>query len=135
LYTVRNKNEEEERIGAESQIVIARLTKRLFVCTLSLFLKNMKKFPAFSYQCSCATPRACLASVCRSALQTELPRVIRNLAISHQTTIMGEISGSEKSLSDAAAAGELTADAKILNMIEFFGPLESPLQGPVTGSI
>jgi hypothetical protein len=39
-----------------------------------------------------------------------------------------EISGSEKSLSDAAAAGELTADAKILNMIEFFGPLESPLQ-------
>jgi hypothetical protein len=39
-----------------------------------------------------------------------------------------EISGSEKSLSDAAAAGELTSDAKIINMIEFFGPLESPLQ-------
>ena len=39
-----------------------------------------------------------------------------------------EISGSEKSFSDAAAAGELTSDAKIINMIEFFGPLESPLQ-------
>jgi hypothetical protein len=39
-----------------------------------------------------------------------------------------EISGSEKSLSDAAAAGELTSDAKIINMIAFFGPLESPLQ-------
>ncbi len=39
-----------------------------------------------------------------------------------------EISGSEKSLSDAAAAGELTSDAKIINMMEFFGPLESPLQ-------
>jgi hypothetical protein len=39
-----------------------------------------------------------------------------------------ELSGSEKSLSDAAAAGELTSDAKIINMIEFFGPLESPLQ-------
>jgi hypothetical protein len=39
-----------------------------------------------------------------------------------------ELSGSEKSLYDAAAAGELTSDAKIINMIEFFGPLESPLQ-------
>ncbi len=39
-----------------------------------------------------------------------------------------EISGSEKSLSDAAAAGALTSEAKIVNMIEFFGPLESPLQ-------
>ncbi len=39
-----------------------------------------------------------------------------------------ELSGSEKSLSDTAAAGELTSDAKIINMIEFFGPLESPLQ-------
>ena len=39
-----------------------------------------------------------------------------------------ELSGSEKCLSDAAAAGELTSDAKIINMIEFFGPLESPLQ-------
>jgi hypothetical protein len=39
-----------------------------------------------------------------------------------------EISGSEKSLSDAAAAGALTSEAKILNILEFFGPLEFPLQ-------
>jgi hypothetical protein len=39
-----------------------------------------------------------------------------------------EISGSEKSLSDAAAAGKRTAEARILNILEFFGPLESPLQ-------
>ncbi len=39
-----------------------------------------------------------------------------------------EISGSEKSLSDAATAGALTSEAKIINMLEFFGPLESPLQ-------
>jgi hypothetical protein len=39
-----------------------------------------------------------------------------------------EISRSEKSLSDAAAAGALTSEAKILNILEFFGPLESPLQ-------
>jgi hypothetical protein len=39
-----------------------------------------------------------------------------------------EISGSEKSLTDAAAAGNLTSDAKILNILEFFGPRESPLQ-------
>ncbi len=39
-----------------------------------------------------------------------------------------EISGSEKSLIDAAAAGKRTTDARILNILEFFGPLESPLQ-------
>jgi hypothetical protein len=39
-----------------------------------------------------------------------------------------EISGSEKSLSDAAAAGKRTEEARILNVLEFFGPLESPLQ-------
>ncbi len=39
-----------------------------------------------------------------------------------------EISGSEKSLSEAAAAGKRTAEARILNMLEFFGPLESLLQ-------
>jgi hypothetical protein len=39
-----------------------------------------------------------------------------------------EISGSEKSLSDAAAAGAQTSEAKIINLLEFFGPLESPLQ-------
>ncbi len=39
-----------------------------------------------------------------------------------------EISGSEKSLSEAAAAGKRTAEARILNVLEFFGPLESPLQ-------
>jgi hypothetical protein len=39
-----------------------------------------------------------------------------------------EISGSEKSLTDAAAAGALTSEARILNILEFFGPLESPLQ-------
>ncbi len=39
-----------------------------------------------------------------------------------------EISGSEKSLSDAAAAGALTSEAKVLNILEFFGTLESPLQ-------
>jgi hypothetical protein len=39
-----------------------------------------------------------------------------------------EISGSEKSLVDAAAAGKRTTDARILNILEFFGPLESPLQ-------
>ncbi len=39
-----------------------------------------------------------------------------------------EISGSEKSLTDAAAAGVLTSEARILNILEFFGPLESPLQ-------
>ncbi len=35
---------------------------------------------------------------------------------------------SEKSLSEAAAAGKRTAEARILNVLEFFGPLESPLQ-------
>ncbi len=39
-----------------------------------------------------------------------------------------EISGSETSLPDAAAAGALTSEAKIINILEFFGPLESPLQ-------
>jgi hypothetical protein len=39
-----------------------------------------------------------------------------------------EISGSEKSLSDAAAAGALASEAKIINLLEFFGPRESPLQ-------
>jgi hypothetical protein len=39
-----------------------------------------------------------------------------------------EISGSEKSLTDAAAAGNLTSDAKILNILEFFGSRKSPLQ-------
>jgi hypothetical protein len=39
-----------------------------------------------------------------------------------------EFSGSEKSLSDAAAAGALTSEAKIINILEFFGLLESPLQ-------
>ena len=39
-----------------------------------------------------------------------------------------EISRSEKSLSEAAAAGKRTAEARILNVLEFFGPLESPLQ-------
>ncbi len=39
-----------------------------------------------------------------------------------------EISGSEKSLTDAAAAGALTSEARILNILEFFGLLESPLQ-------
>jgi hypothetical protein len=43
-----------------------------------------------------------------------------------------EISGSEKSLSDAAAAGNRTAEARILNVLEFFGPLESPLQDLTT---
>ncbi len=39
-----------------------------------------------------------------------------------------EISGSEKSLNDAAAAGKRTMEARVLNILEFFGPLESPLQ-------
>jgi hypothetical protein len=39
-----------------------------------------------------------------------------------------QISGSEKSLTDAAAAGERTMEARILNILEFFGSLESPLQ-------
>ncbi len=43
-----------------------------------------------------------------------------------------EISGSEKSLSDAAAACNRTAEARILNVLEFFGPLESPLQDLTT---
>jgi hypothetical protein len=34
----------------------------------------------------------------------------------------------KKSLTDAAAAGALTSEARILNILEFFGPLESPLQ-------
>jgi hypothetical protein len=36
-----------------------------------------------------------------------------------------ELSGSEKFLSEAAAAGKRTADARILNVLEYFGPLES----------
>ncbi len=44
-----------------------------------------------------------------------------------------EISGSEKSLSDAATAGALTSKAKIINILEFFGLLESPLQEQSTG--
>jgi hypothetical protein len=36
-----------------------------------------------------------------------------------------ELSGSEKFLSEAAAAGKRTAEARILNVLEFFGPLES----------
>jgi hypothetical protein len=43
-----------------------------------------------------------------------------------------EFSGSEKSLSEAAAAGKRTAEARILNVLEFFGPLESPLQDLTT---
>jgi hypothetical protein len=39
-----------------------------------------------------------------------------------------EISRSEKSLSDAAAAGKRTAEARILLHTGIFGPLESPLQ-------
>jgi hypothetical protein len=35
-------------------------------------------------------------------------------------------------LSDAAAAGKRTAEARILNVLEFFGPLESPLQDLTT---
>ncbi len=49
-----------------------------------------------------------------------------------------EISGSEKCLTEAAAAGERTSEARILNMLGFLGPLESPLQdlasGPAMGS-
>jgi hypothetical protein len=44
-----------------------------------------------------------------------------------------EISGSEKSLADATAAGEQTSEARILNILEFFGLLESPLQEITTG--
>ncbi len=36
-----------------------------------------------------------------------------------------ELSGSEKFLSEAAAAGKRTAEVRILNVLEFFGPLES----------
>jgi hypothetical protein len=36
-----------------------------------------------------------------------------------------ELSGSEKFLSEAAAAGKGTSEAKILNVLEFFGLLES----------
>ncbi len=43
-----------------------------------------------------------------------------------------EFSGSEKSLSEAASAGKRTAEARILNVLEFFGPLESPLQDLTT---
>jgi hypothetical protein len=43
-----------------------------------------------------------------------------------------EISGSEKRLADTAAAGERTSEARILNVLEFFGPLESPLQDLTT---
>ncbi len=44
------------------------------------------------------------------------------------TDFLQELSGSEKYLSEAAAAGKRTAEAKILNVLEFFGPLESNLQ-------
>ncbi len=43
-----------------------------------------------------------------------------------------EISGSEKRVSDAAAAGARTSEARILNILEFFGQLESPLQDLTT---
>ena len=43
-----------------------------------------------------------------------------------------EISGSEKRVSDAAAAGARTSEARILNSLEFFGLLESPLQDLTT---
>jgi hypothetical protein len=43
-----------------------------------------------------------------------------------------EISGSEKCLTEAAAAGERTYEARILNMLGFFGLLESPLQDLTT---
>jgi hypothetical protein len=39
-----------------------------------------------------------------------------------------EISGSKKCLTDAAAAGKRILEARVLNTLEFFGPLESPLQ-------
>jgi hypothetical protein len=55
-----------------------------------------------------------------------------------------EISGSEKILTEAAAAGAWTAEARILNIPGFFGPLESPCRslrqwtalasGPAMGS-
>jgi ribosomal protein S16 len=43
-----------------------------------------------------------------------------------------EISRSEKCLTEAAAAGKRTSEARILNMLGFFGPLESPLQDLTT---
>jgi hypothetical protein len=43
-----------------------------------------------------------------------------------------EISGSKKSLSDAATAFAWTSEARILNILEFFRPLESPLQDLTT---
>jgi hypothetical protein len=36
-----------------------------------------------------------------------------------------ELSGSEKFLTDAAATGKRTSEVRILNVLEFFGPLES----------
>jgi hypothetical protein len=73
-------------------------------------------------------------------LTVPLPRYVRAACcadISHVSNRLDpdffrEISGSEKSLSDAAAAGVLTSEAKIINLLDFFGPRESPLQDLAT---
>jgi hypothetical protein len=72
----------------------------------------------------------------KTLLTVPLPRYVlvaccddTNHVSNHQDPdFFREISGSEKSLTDAAAAGTLTSDAKILNILEFFGPRESLLQ-------
>jgi hypothetical protein len=69
-------------------------------------------------------------------LTVRLPRYVL-VACCHDTShvsnrqdpdFLWEISGSEKYLSEAATAGKRTAEAKIPNVLEFFGLLEPPLQ-------
>jgi hypothetical protein len=76
----------------------------------------------------------------KTLLTVPLPRYVlvaccndTNHVSNHQDPdFFREISGSEKSLSDGAAAGALTSEARILNILEFFGSLESPLQDLTT---
>jgi hypothetical protein len=56
---------------------------------------------------------------------TSLLPAATTLATCPDPDFLRELSGSEKFLSEAAAAGKRTAEAKILNVLEFFGPLES----------
>jgi len=61
-------------------------------------------------------PRYCLTACC-----DDTSHVSNRL----DPDFLRELSGSEKFLTDAAATGKKASEARILNVLEFFGPLES----------
>ncbi len=70
-------------------------------------------------------------------LTVPLPRYVTTACCADTTHVSNrqdpdffrEISGSEKSLSDAATAGALTSEAKIINILEFFWSARVPFAG------